>query len=74
MKYLIISAFAVIGFLAATTLLRSHSPSIDRPAAASDAISIEELNARSSAKLSPIDGIEDQSFVFSIDSKQSKQP
>lgn len=63
MKRLMISAFAATALLAAaTTMLRSHTPSADRPVAA--VMSLQGPGTPDVNKL-PIEDFEDQSLVFS---------
>jgi hypothetical protein len=65
MKRLMISAFAAIALLAAaTTMLRSHTPSADRPVAAAGMMTLQGLGTPDVNKL-PIEDFEDQSLVFS---------
>jgi hypothetical protein len=67
MKRLLISGFAAVALLtAATTMLRSHSPSTDRPVATADIVSSQ---APASVKL-PIEEFEDMSMVYSTVTKR----
>ena len=65
MKRLMISAFAAVALLAAaTTMLRSHTPSTDRSVAAADMTSLRSPVATDVNKL-PVEDFDDQSLVFS---------
>jgi hypothetical protein len=67
MKRLLISGFAAVALLtAATTVLRSHSPSTGRPIATADIVSSP---APASVKL-PIEEFEDLSLVYSTVTKR----
>ena len=70
MRYLIISAFAAVGLLAATTLLRSHSLSIDNPAGSGSTISVQELQKAAGANGLPTEEFEDLSLVFAAGGKR----
>lgn len=66
MKRLMISAFAAVALLAAaTTMLRSHTPSVDRPVGNSGPLSSQELQTAVAVNKLPIEDFEDQSLVFS---------
>ena len=65
MKHLIISAFAATGFLAATSLLRSHSPSIDGPVGSAGMMSVHDLHGGAAANGLRVEQFEDLSLVFS---------
>ena len=70
MKSFIISGFVAIAFLAAaTTLLRSHS-SIDRAVGSAGMMSVQQLHAGSAANALPIESFDDQSLVFSAETKR----
>jgi hypothetical protein len=63
MKRLMISAVAAIALLAAaTSMLRSHSPSVGRPAGM---MSLQELHTTTDVNKLPIEDVDDQSLVFS---------
>ena len=63
MKRLMISAVAAIALLAAaTSMLRSHSPTAGRP---SGMMSLQELHATTDVNKLPIEDVDDQSLVFS---------
>ena len=63
MKRLMISAIAAIALLAAaTSMLRSHSPSAARPAGM---MSLRELHTTTDVNKLPIEDIDDQSLVYS---------
>jgi hypothetical protein len=63
MKRLIISAISAIALLAAaTSMLRSHSPSIAHPAGM---MSLQELHTTIDVNKLPIEDVDDQSLVFS---------
>lgn len=63
MKRLMISAVAAIALLAAaTSMLRSHSPSVGRPAGM---MSLQELHKTTDVNKLPIEEIDDQSLVYS---------
>jgi hypothetical protein len=62
MKRLMISALAAVAlFVAATTMLRSHTTSPDRAGAASS----QGLATKTDANKLPIEDFEDQSLVYS---------
>jgi hypothetical protein len=67
MKRLMISAFAAVALLAAgTTMLRSHSPTSDRPAGNAGMVSLRELpSSAADVNKLPIEDFEDQSRVYS---------
>lgn len=66
MKRLMISAFAAVALLAAaTTMLRSHTPSVDRPVGNSGSLSPQEQQTAVAVNKLPIEDFEDQSLVFS---------
>ena len=63
MKRLITSAIAAIALLAAaTSMLRSHSPSAGRP---SGMMSLQELHKTTDVNKLPIEDVDDQSLVYS---------
>ncbi len=63
MKRLMISAAAAIALLAAaTSMLRSQSPSAGRPAGM---MSLQELHTTTDVNKLPIEDVDDQSLVFS---------
>ena len=63
MKRLMISAIAAIALLAAaTSMLRSHSPSTARPAGM---MSLQELHTTTDVNKLPIEDVDDQSLVYS---------
>lgn len=63
MKRLMISTVAAVALLAAaTSLLRSHSPSVGRPAGM---MSLQELHTTTDVNQLPIEDVDDQSLVFS---------
>jgi hypothetical protein len=63
MKRLIISAISAIALLAAaTSMLRSHSPSAARP---TGMMSLQELHTTTDVNKLPIEDVDDQSLVFS---------
>ena len=63
MKRLMISAIAAIGLLAAaTSMLRSYSPSAARPAGM---MSLQELHTTTDVNKLPIEEVNDQSLVYS---------
>jgi hypothetical protein len=71
MKRFIVSLFAtVIFFAAATTMLWSHSSSINRPAASASMMSLQELNTTAGVNKLPTENFEDQSLVFSTVAKR----
>jgi hypothetical protein len=66
MKRLMISAFAAVALLAAaTTMLRSHTPSADRPARSTSTMSLQDFHAATDVNKLPIEDFEDQSLVYS---------
>jgi hypothetical protein len=63
MKRQMISAIAAIALLAAaTSILRSHSPSATRPAGM---MSLQELHTTTDVNKLPIEDVDDQSLVYS---------
>jgi len=71
MKRLIISGISTVALLAAaTTMLRSHSPSTDRPVGAADMTSSQEHHMLADAKKLPIEDFEDMSLVYSTVTKR----
>ena len=65
MKRLVISAFAAVFLLAAaTTMLRSHPPSSDRPVGTGAMPSLQELQSAAGVNKLPVEEFEDQSLVF----------
>jgi hypothetical protein len=70
MKQVVISAFAAIALLtAATTMLRSHSPSSDRLVGAAGMPTLQQLQSSADAKKLPAEQFEDQSLVYSTVAK-----
>jgi hypothetical protein len=70
MKRLMISGLAAVALLAAaTTMLRSHSSSTDRPAGAADMASLQQSRIAAGANKLPIENFEDMSLVFSTVAK-----
>jgi hypothetical protein len=68
MKLLMISGFAAVALLAAaTTVLRSHSPSTNHPVATADMTSPP---AAAGANKLPIEEFEDMSLVYSTAPKR----
>jgi hypothetical protein len=66
MKLLMISAFAAVAlFAAATTVLRSHSPSSDRLVGTRGMPSLQELQSTGDVNKLPVEECEDQSLVYS---------
>jgi hypothetical protein len=71
MKRLMISGLAAVALLAAaTTMLRSHSPSTDRPFGAADMASLQQSRIAAGADKLPIENFEDMSLVFSTVAKR----
>ena len=63
MKRLMTSAIVAIALVAAaTSMLRSHSPSAGRPAGM---MSLQELHTTTDVNKLPIEDIDDQSLVYS---------
>ena len=63
MKRLMTSAIAAIALLAAaTSMLRSHSPSAGRP---SGMMSLQALHTTADVNKLPIEDVDDQSLVYS---------
>ncbi len=63
MKRLMLSAVAAIALLAAaTSMLRSHSPTAGRPVGM---ISLQELHTTTDVNKLPIEDVDDQSLVYS---------
>ncbi len=63
MKRLMTSAIVAIALLAAaTTMMRSHSPSTGRPAGM---MSLQKLHTTTDVNKLPIEDIDDQSLVYS---------
>jgi class 3 adenylate cyclase len=68
MKRLMISALAAAALIAAaTTVLRSHSPSTDR---AAGMMSLQELHTAAGVTKLPIEDFEDMSLVYSTATKR----
>jgi LPS O-antigen subunit length determinant protein (WzzB/FepE family) len=66
MKLLMISAFAAVAlFAAASTMLRSHSPSTDRLVGTPNMPSLQELQSTADVNKLPVEEFEDQSLVYS---------
>jgi LPS O-antigen subunit length determinant protein (WzzB/FepE family) len=66
MKLLMISAFAAVAlFAAASTMLRSHSPSTDRLVGKPNMPSLQELQSTADVNKLPVEEFEDQSLVYS---------
>jgi hypothetical protein len=66
MKRLMISGFAAITLVAAaTTILRSHSPSTDRTVGAVGKAALQEPHTAAGANKLPIEDFEDMSLVYS---------
>ena len=66
MKRLLISGFVAVALLAATTILRSHSPSDDRLAAMTTGMaSAKKSPAVAAVTRLPVEEFEDMSLVFS---------
>ena len=63
MKLLIISGFVAVALLAATTILRSHTPSDDRLAAMTTGVASVKKSPAAIARL-PVEEFEDMSLVF----------
>jgi hypothetical protein len=71
MKRLMISVSAGVALLAfATTMLRSHSPLIDRPVGSVGMMSLQKLHAGGGVNKLPIEDFEDQSLVYSTATKR----
>jgi len=71
MKRLMISALAPAALIAAaTTVLRSHSPSTDRPVGAADIASLQQSRIAAGANKLPTENFEDMSLVFSTAAKR----
>ena len=71
MKRLIISAFAAVALLAAaTTMLWSHSPSVDGPVGPTGMTSLQEHHAAVVVSKLPIEDFEDMSLVYSTATKR----
>ena len=68
MKRLLISGFVAVALLAATTILRSHSPSDDRSAAITTGMASAKKSPGGITKL-PVEEFEDMSLVFSTPPK-----
>jgi hypothetical protein len=70
MKLLMISAFAAVALLAAaTTTLRSRSPSTDGPVGTAGMPSLQELQSATDANKLPTEDFDDQSLVYSTGTK-----
>ena len=66
MKRLIISGLAAVALLAAaTTMLRSHSPSTDHTVGAVGKTSLQEPHTAAGVNKLPIEDFEDMSLVYS---------
>ena len=71
MKRLMISGLAAVALLAAaTTMLRSHAPSTDRPAGAADVTSLQQSRIAAGASTLPVENFEDMSLVYSTAAKR----
>ena len=71
MKLLMISGFAAVALIAAaTTMLRSHSPSSDRPVGAADMASLQQSRIATGSNKLPTENFEDMSLVFSTVAKR----
>jgi hypothetical protein len=71
MKRLMISGLAAVALLAAaTTMLRSHSPSTDRPIGAADMTSLQQSRMATGSNKLPTENFEDMSLVFSTVAKR----
>jgi hypothetical protein len=71
MKRVMISGLAAVALLAAaTTMLRSHSPSIEHPVGAADMTSSQEVHTAAVANKLPLESFEDMSLVFSTVTKR----
>ena len=71
MKRLIISGLAAVALLAAaTTMLRSHSPSTDRAAGAVDVTSLQQSRIAAGVNKLPVENFEDMSLVYSTAAKR----
>lgn len=68
MKRLLITGFVAVALLAATTMLRSHSPSDDRVAAITTGMASAKKSPAGVTKL-PVEEYEDMSLVFSTPTK-----
>ena len=64
MKRVMVPAFAIIVFAAATIMLRSPSPSIDILGGAAAMPPLRELHAAVGVNKLPVQEIEDQSLVY----------
>ena len=70
MKLLLISGLAAAALLAsAATVLRSHTPPIDRPVASAGMISPQELHAAANVNKLPIENFEDRFEAYSTTTK-----
>jgi hypothetical protein len=70
MKRLLISGFVAAALLAATTILRSHSPSDDRVAVAAITTGIASAKKSPAGTTQlPVEEYEDMSLVFSTPTK-----
>lgn len=71
MKRVMISGLAAVALLAAaTTMLRSHSPSTDRPVGAVDVTSLQQSRIATGSNKLPTENFEDMSLVFSAATKR----
>ena len=71
MKRLMISGLAAVALLAAaTTMLRSHSPSTDRSVGAADMASLRQSRIATGSNKLPTENFEDMSLVFSTAAKR----
>jgi hypothetical protein len=70
MKLLLISGIAAAALLAsAATVLRSHTPPIDRPVASAGMISPQEFQATANLHKIPIENFEDRFEAYSTATK-----
>lgn len=71
MKRLMISGFAAAAlFAAATTMLRSHSPSTGRPVGVADMTPSQENRTSVDVTKLPVEDFEDMSLVYSTVTKR----
>jgi len=71
MKRLMISGLAAVALLAAaTTMLRSHSSSTDRPVGTAGMASLQQSRIATGSNKLPTENFEDMSLVFSTVAKR----
>jgi hypothetical protein len=65
MKLIMISAFAAVALVAATTMLRSHTPAADHASGSSGMRPLQELQTAPDEKNLPVEDFDGQALVYS---------